>query len=262
MNPAQIHSELLEQLPDIEDDFLEAHRDVLLAAIGQVPGVDAVRAVVIRHLPRLVSEPLELEAYLQQAAKALRAFPDAVTAGDPVALMARHPAWVGLAHLEVSEALGGDAEDAMTVAIQHARLGFSAASGGAVQDGEVLWAMAETAEDAGWEERATQLLDRAASSPFADPVSQAQVQLLAGQHTAHSNPDRARGLLEGVVNADVPHPLRVQAAYVRSHIAEHDDDLAAARAWVERALELVEDDDDPSVSEHLAGELARLADAP
>lgn len=258
MTHATIHGELLERLPDVEDDFLEANRDVLLAAIGQVPGVDSVRAAVVRMLPRLVSEPLQLDAYLQQAAQALRTYPDAVASGDPVAMMARHPAWVGLAHLEVSEALGGDPSDALDVAVQHARLGFSAASGGPVQDGEVLWAMAETAEEVGWSERADVLLARAVDAPFADPISHAQVRLLSGQQSAAADPDRARPLLEAVVEAEVPHPLQVQAAFVLARIAEAAADAPAAVMWLTRALDLVEDEDDPMVSTRLTEEIERL----
>ncbi len=253
-----VHTALLEALPDVDDAFLEVHRDALLEAVGEVPGVDSVRAAVVRLLPRLVTEPLALEGYLQAAARALRAYPDAVTAGDPLALMARHPAWVGLAHLEVAEALGGDASDAMSVAVEHARLGFSAAAGGAVQDGEVLWAMAETAEEAGWRERAAQLLGLAVDAPFADPVSQMQVLLLAGQAAAPTDPERAEAHLQAVVDAEGPHQLKVQAGFVLAHIAEARGDTDEALKWLRDALERVEEDDDPAVAKLLSKEIARL----
>lgn len=256
---AEIQAALLERLPDVDDAFLEEHREALLGFAGELPGVDSVRAAVVRMLPRLVDDPLELEGHLQRAAQALRAYPDAVAAGDPVALMARHPAWVGLAHLEVAEALGGNLADALEVAIQHARLGFSAASGGAVQDGEVLWAMAEIAEETGWDDRATHLIARAVDAPFADESSKAQVQLLAGQHLAGTDSGRATALLADVVEADVAHPLRVQAAFVLAHLAEHGDDTDAALGWLRRALALVEPDDDPAVGTRLRAELERLS---
>jgi hypothetical protein len=253
-----VHSALLESLPDVDDAFLQTHREVLLAAVGEVPGVDSVRAAVVRLLPRLVTEPLALEGHLQAAARALRAYPDAVTAGDPLALMARHPAWVGLAHLEVAEALGGDPSDAFAVAVEHARLGFSAAAGGAVQDGEVLWAMAETAEEAGWRDRAEQLLSRAVDAPFADPVSRCQVLLLAGQSVASSDPERASGYLTTVLDADVPHPLQVQAAFVLAHIAESDGDFSASVHWLQDALGRVDPEDDPRVAATLRERIAVL----
>jgi len=258
MSTATIHSELLERLPEVDDGFLEQNRDVLLSALGQVPGVDSVRAVVVWLLPRLVTEPLQFEAYLQAAARALASYPESVAAGDPVALMARHPAWVGLAHLEVSQALGGDPEDALAVAIQHARLGFSAASGEDASEGEVLWAMAETADEAGWAERSLQLLSRASSADFADPSARAKVQLLHGQQILFASPEDAASLLESVVQAEVSHDLRVQAAYLLGHLAGLQSRTDDAVSWLERALSLVEVDDDPSVSERLSAELARL----
>lgn len=253
-----VGAELLERQPEVGQDFLDTHRATLLAAAVEQPGVDSVRAAVLRELPRLALTAEEQETLLQQAAAALRTYPDAVASGDPVQLMARHPAWVGLAHLELVERLDGDREAALEVAVQHARLGFSSAAGGAVQDGETLWAMAETAEEVGWEDRVTELLTLAAGSAFADEGARDQVALLLGTRLATGEPDRAVGLLEPVVEREGDVPTRVQAAFVLARIADARSLVGEARRWLGVAVDIAEEAGDTGVVRTLRAELDRL----
>ena len=255
---ASVQASLLEQLPQVDEGFLKAHAAQLLAALGRLPGVDSVRAVVVRHIDQLLSDPQARVVALQEAARALRAYPDAVSEGDPLQLMTRHPAWVGLCHLELAHALQGDRESALEVAITHASLGFSAAVGQPVLGGDAAWAMAEIAEDAGWEQRAEQLLSHALGLAWSDDEGIQQVRLLLGQKWATSDPEAAGLLLEAVVADSSTHTLRVQAAFVRSRIAEAQGE-PTARRWLHTALESVHAEDDPSVRARLEAEIARLA---
>jgi hypothetical protein len=256
---ATVQSELLQQLPDVEPAFLREHKELLLGELGAVPGVDAVRAAVVRHLPTLIGDRGGREVWLQRAAAALRAYPDNVASGDPLGLMTRHPAWVGLCHLELADALGGDASAAREVAIAHARLGFMASARGDVGDGEILWAMAEAAEEVGWLERSDELLALAAEASFVDQVARDQVRLLRGTRLAIDDPSAARALLVPVADDEgLPHPVRVQAAFVLARITEAEGDLPGARSWLTLALDSVDPHDDPRVEQTLRAELARL----
>lgn len=254
---ASVQASLLEQLPDVDEEFLRTHAAELVASLGRLPGVDSVRAVVVRHIDQLVSDPEARNAPLQEAVKALRAYPDAVSEGDPLQLMTRHPAWVGLCHLELAHALDGDLEAALDVAITHASLGFSATVGHPVLGGDAAWAMAEVAEDAGWDRRAEKLLQRALDLPWSDEEGIQQVRLLLGQKWVTQSSEEASVLLEAVVAESSTHALRVQAAFVRSRIAEAQGEPTASR-WLHTALESVHPDDDPSVRARLEAEIARL----
>lgn len=252
-------AKLLELQPDVEQGFLDENRDALLAAVVENPGVDSVRAAVLRELDRFGLSATDRDDVLQKAAGALRAYPDAVASGDPVQLMARHPAWVGLAHLELVRRLAGDEEDALEVALHHARLGFSSAAKGPVQDGETLWALAETAEEVGWDDWQETLLARSMQATFADPGARDQVALLLGTRWAGARAEEAVALLEPVVDGDAPHQVRVQAAFVLARIAESADRIGVARTWLERARGVAVSEGDEDVVRLLDGELGRLA---
>jgi hypothetical protein len=254
-----IGAELLERLPDVDPAFLEENRQALLEAVVESPGVDSVRAAVLRHLDALA--PADRAMVLQGAAEALRTYPDAVASGDPVQLMARHPAWVGLAHLELVRRLDGDPEAAREVAVQHARLGFSAAAKGPVQDGETLWAMAETAEEVGWEDHVPVLLACALEAAFADDDARAQVALLLATRRATDDPASVPALVADVVDGEHPTPLRVQAAFVLSRAAEASDAFGEALAWLDRAIALAVEADHGEVVAQLRAERARLGEA-
>lgn len=258
MTDQALGAELLERQPHADQDFLDANRDALLAAVVERPGVDSVRAVVLRELPRLGVDAEEAERLLQDVAVALRSYPDAVASGDPVQLMARHPAWVGLAHLELVDRLDGDRVAALEVAVQHARLGFSSASGGAVQDGETLWAMAETAEEVGWDDRTDELLQLAVASEFADAGARDQVALILATRLAPTDASRARQLLETVARGDGDAPTRVQSAFVLSRLAEADHLIGRAREWLSLAREIAAEAGDDDVVRTLDAELSRL----
>ncbi|MCA9567274.1 MAG: hypothetical protein KC656_05505 [Myxococcales bacterium] len=249
---------LLELQPEVDQAFLDANRDALLAALVEDPGVDSVRAAVLRELDRFGLDAARRDGLLQDVARVLRGYPEAVASGDPLQLMARHPAWVGLCHLELVERLEGDRDAALEVAVQHARLGFSAAAQGPVQDGETLWAMAETAEDVGWDDRAHTLLEHALHATFADDGAREQVVLLLGTRLAGSDPGRASALLGPVVEGEGDVPTRVQASFVLARIAEAADLVGDARDHLERAAAIAGEAGDHHVVRALQAELGRL----
>lgn len=248
---------LLEQLPNVDPTFLTANREALLNAAVEQPGVDSVRAAVLRHLDELANGD-DRDRVLQEAAAALRSYPDAVASGDPLQLMARHPAWVGLSHLELVRRLEGDGDAALEVALQHARLGFSAAAQGPVQDGETLWAMAETAEEAGWDDHVRSLLEAAMQATFAEDIARDQVALLLATTVAPEEPERVPELVGPVVDGEGPVEVRVQAAFVAARAAEATVNIGAAIAWLERAIALATEAGHTPVVETLEAERARL----
>ncbi len=227
--------EVTERWHDIDDAFVEAHRDGLVDLLVERPGVEPVRARILRLFPRLGLPEARARAVLERVEAVLRAYEEDVQGGDPAAVMVRHPAWVGLSQLELADRLGRDAESALEQALRYASAGFRVA-GGAVERGDLLWALAECADDAGWDERACALLERAADGPFAEPEGQHRVAVLLADRVADEEPVRAERLLRPVLEAEQP-GLRSQACYLLARLAFRGGDRARASRWLDRAIE-------------------------
>src|SRR5690606_18174655 len=89
--------------PDEVVAFVRDHWAQSLEEVGARPGWDQVRAGLLRVLPRLVDRRAREEA-LDAAGAALAAYPEDAASGEPAVLLARHPAWVGLAAMELAAA--------------------------------------------------------------------------------------------------------------------------------------------------------------
>ncbi len=183
-------------------EFVSSRRAACVAELSARPGMEQVRATLIRCIdwlaPGAGGSPL-----LEEAAVALDSYADDLGSGDPAMLLVRHPAWAGLSRLELGLARGRDTEDAIIAAALTARLGFTAVGDGrGAAQGTVLWALAESADEAGWTDRAALLLARAVSGPFDDPGDRAKVRLLLAYVAANQMDPAALEYLHEVIRDD------------------------------------------------------------
>src|SRR5690606_22379939 len=171
-----------------------------------------------------------------------------------------HPAWVGLASLELSAATGPLGARAIDRAVALASAGFQASARGAVGRGEVLWALAEQADEAAWHDRSRLLLREALRAPFDDPTHLPRVRLLRGLRLAEDGEeDEAARVLDQVAADDAADArAQVHALWVLSALHRRRGEPARAADRLREALERVEDDEDEAVVERLREALREL----
>lgn len=240
--------------------FARGREEECLGELACDPGIDQVRAGMVRLLPFLVEGDQERQKWLSATAQVLDAFPAQVASEGAPLLLRRHPAWVGLCSLEVSAFEELDIHAALRRAVDLAAVGFRALDRVDVGDGEVLWAMAEQAEDTGWTDRSRQLLALAVDADFADSANQQQVRFLAALRDL-DNRGRDLSALTDVANHPAsPERTRVHALWVLGQIAAENGDTKTARGHFERALTFVDHDADSEVTERIQGALKALFD--
>lgn len=225
--------------------FLAEREEAALDEVGAMPGIDQVRAALLRAWTRTGHG--RLDEAVAHAVAALDSYEAQVAEGSPVLLQRRHPAWVGLAALEAGLPL----ERATTLA----SIGFRSVAG-PHGDGDVLWAMAEAAEDAGWSDRHAQLLEAAQQAEFLDAAPQAQVRLLWALHRIEQDPAAAGELQRVFDDTEAPDPTRVHAAWVLAIRAQEAGEAATARQHLMGALALVDDDQEPDIAQRIREALA------
>jgi hypothetical protein len=250
--------EILPALGDEADprraqDYARSHRAALLDELGALPGVDQVRAGALRLLSVLVPDHREWAPHLAAAGAAL------VTAvgPSPVQQLARHPAWIGLAVLELADLQDDWDGEPIDRALELAGRAFAVhGTPDEVGEGEVAWAMAEQAEDAGWTERAAELLEEALRRPFANPERRAEARLVAAI-ARDQRGEEATSLLESVLDDDdADDRARSHAGWILAHVREREASIEGARDALRRALQHV----DPGNAEVRARMAERLAE--
>lgn len=226
--------------------WARAHQDELLDEIGELPGMDQVRAGALRLVPVLLPDAADRSAVLDAADAAVSAFmADAIDGAD---LLRRHPAWVGLCVIELAGLRTGVAANGLARAAEVAAAGFArTATGAQIAPGEVLWALAEVAGDVGWDDHVDMLLGSAAQARFDDEENLGKVRLLQLFRLLGADEAAAAPAVEALIASD---PLdartRVQALWIGAQIDRESGRLVRALARLEEAAELVdpEDDDD------------------
>ena len=139
--------------------------------------------------------------------------------------------------------------------MQLARLGFGQEQPS--DRGEVLWAMAEQAEEAGWTDTATNLLSAALESPFHDEDGRGEVRLVYGLRLAEdSHPDATRILTE-VATATGPLKRRIHARWVLAAMVKQTDPQGAI-AHLSEALVMARQDDDTRIVQQIEGAMRGL----
>lgn len=225
------------------EQFVHVVREMGPAALeelGELPGLEPIRAGLLRVLPSLVDD---LEPWLKAADEALAVYPAMAREEDPALTLTRHPAWVALAALELAELRDTDGLDR---ALTLAAVGFEGTGG--IGPGELLWAMAEQAEEHGWTGRSGRLLAQAAEARFDEESHRGEVQLLLALRWAEDGDPRAVELLDKLTGATGPTQRRVHAAWVLSALVREDDPQRAIRALSEaQALLLSDADSDAAV---------------
>lgn len=246
-------STFLELVPALGDDvdprpilhFARAHRDHLLDELGAVPGVARVRAAVLRLLPELVPERSDREPLLARAGDALLQPPT----DHPLDRLARHPAWIGLGLLELATQQGGWETDPIDRAVEVASRAFEAAGAqDQVGQGEVLWAMAEEANEVGWSSRAHLLLERLPQAAFASTERRGEALLVLGLSRLQRGEDGAPLLADLPDDDGISARTRTHAAWVLGQLALERGDRADARHWLGKAAQTVDRDADGEVA--------------
>ena len=228
--------------------FILERLDAAIAEAAAVPGVDQVRAGLVRAF--VTAGHPRAPDVIAGARAALDTYATSIQDAPPTLLQRRHPAWVGLTALELG--LGADA------AIAYARPGFEAYAG-AQGDGEILWAMAEAAEDVGWTARRKALLDLAATASFLDPEPLYQVRLILALDAAEAEaPDAADRLRALVDDGDAHDRARIHAAWVLAAIQRDAGETADALRTLTVARDLVDPDEEPEIAERIDAALASL----
>ncbi len=261
-------SAFLAMLPLLDSDdrgegveaMVRDHWRACLDEVGAQPGFDKVRAGLIRVFRTRLASDGDVRAALGRAVDAVRAFPEQVADGDATLLLARHPAWVGLCALELAEWDPSLHPDPVAWSILLAGAGFTVLGGkSGTGRGEVLWALAEEALGVGWRQRGRSLMRLAAEGPFADSDHAVQVALLLGLSLAEEGAPDAVEVLEGVARSHLADAhTATHARHVLAELMVDGGDVDAARYWLTEALESVDPDEDPSIAERLAAELAAL----
>ena len=204
--------------------FVSARREEALAELVEVPGYEQVRAGLLRLLPELIPDDDARNTILADVGSALTTplGDDAGRSGD---LIIRHPAWIGLSVLELCELLGRD-DGGLEWATELAGSAFLAQ--GAENDvarGEILWAMAEQAEEVGWLNRTAALLDLAYLGPFAFAEHQQQVGLLLALRCVEKNPKKSESLLDVIIGSESSdEQTLVHAIWVKAHLLKDQND--------------------------------------
>ena len=254
----------LRLLPALGDDadprparaFARVHRDELLDELVSTPGFEQVRAAALRLVPDLEVADAERDQLLAAAGAALLVEPS----DQPSERIARHPAWIGLAVLELADLRDGWGADSVSRAVQLAARAFSVHGDDGVGAGEVAWAMAEQADEAGWSSRGEQLLEWAITQPFARPTHLAQVRLLTAIRRDQRRVDAAPLLMLVIQDEHAEDETRTHAAWILAHLRLRAGDREDAREMLLRASEWVDRDEKPNVAERIDAALRELTE--
>jgi hypothetical protein len=218
------------------------------AEVGAVPGHDQARAALIRALP-LLRDTADADTLLAAADAALEAWDPAGL--DGAAQIRRHPAWVGLATVELGAARGAPGAD-LGLALDRAARGFRAQGALHVGPGEVAWALAEAALEVGWHDRAGPLLDRAAEGPFADEENEGRVVLLRLLLALEGETDGLDPAIEPALEAllalgSADERTRVHALWIGAQRDREAGRLGRALSRLDEAAALLSHGEEPEV---------------
>jgi hypothetical protein len=262
-------SEFVAKLPtlspgaDVRDTlaFVQANREALLPALGESPGYERVRAGMLRLLEAVEPEADARVPLLEGAAKALEDYvPDAA----PEKALRRPPAWVGISTLELGRLQGRDGAEVVGEAVQRAQAGFAALDDLTPSGpGETLWAMAEAAGDVGWYDWSHPLLDAAAEATFADDENRGRVWLLRILSRLERGDEEVGDAIEALLALPELDPqTEVHALWIGALRDQASDAVPSAVARLERALGLVDVEEDPDVVKRLREALRALGVRP
>ncbi len=146
-------------------------------------------------------------------------------------------------------------------AAQVARVGFLAADlPNEPSVGQIGWAIADQASEAGWSDRAGELWSWALTQDFTDPSHPSQVRLVLAFHHIETEGSGAEALLDHVVlDPNAPATVRNHARWVRAALHREAGETAAARSLLEQAVtESEEEGEEPAITEQIRAALKEL----
>jgi hypothetical protein len=238
--------------------FVQARQEDAFSELVEQPGYEQVRAGLLRLLPDLVPDASQREGMLKSVGEAITA-PVQNKAQDIHGILVRHPAWVGLSVLEFCE-LVGRADGGLDWAVELAGQAFLLQGGShGVGRGEVLWAMAEQAEEVGWIERTGYLLNEAHKGPFDVAEHEQQVKLLLAMRFLEQKSSQGEILLDTILESeDSDEQTFVHAVWVKAHLLHERNEDTLAMGWIEKGLEALEGSDSSKVQLKLLAFLSKL----
>ena len=241
--------------------FVTERRAASLSEAVAIPGFDQVRAGLFRILGRVLDTE-EKDAIASTGRAAIDSYLDAVSEPDldPLFLMARHPSWVAIASMELDA--WNDIPPAASVdrAVHLATAGFEAVGDGqATGRGEVLWAIAEQADEAGWTQVATTLYQATLDAPFASEDGPSQVRLLLALRYVEDRDARAPSLLKDVIDdALATHRSRIHAAWVLAAMHNASDEPQDALSLLTVARDLAHEAEEEAVLQRIEEAITQL----
>jgi hypothetical protein len=240
--------------------FAQAHQEALLDELGAHPGLDQVRAAAARLLPFLVPEAEAWSSWLEPAWEALGRYEQDVRDHGAALFFRRHPAWVGLATVEIGLLKGMSEADAIDEGVRLSALGFAEIAEAETSRGEVLWAMAEQAEDVSWTTRSRSLLMASGAAVFAREANRQQVLFLIAMR-ALENGDGDLSDIEAVAtHPESPNQTRVHASWVAGQLHMEAGSYEKAEGALKGALELVDAEVEPDIARRIGEALASLSE--
>ena len=125
--------------------------------------------------------------------------------------------------------------------------------------GEVLWAMAEQAEEVGWFDRVSFLLNEAQKGPFQMPEHQWQVTLLVALRALDRDQKRGEALIDSLLQTDeADEQTFVHAVWIKAHLLTDRGLKDEAGSWIKRALDTLDEDAPVQVQQKLRDFLNQL----
>jgi hypothetical protein len=241
--------------------FVEERRAASLSEASTTPGFDQVRAGLFRVLGQLLDAE-EKSAIVSNCRAAIDSYIEAVseTDLDPLFLMARHPSWVAIASMELDRWNDTPPPSSVDRAVQLATAGFEAVGDGqATGRGEVLWAIAEQADEAGWTQVATRLYEATLDAPFVSDEGPSQVRLLLALRYVEDRDARAQEFLAHVADdALASHRSRIHAAWVLAAMRNETGDTDQALLLLKLARDLAQDAEDEAVLQRVDEAISQL----
>ena len=238
--------------------LVNSQRDQAIEELLENPGMEQIRAGLLRLLPNFVADEKERAQVLADVGPILTNGTNSDDQQAPSGL-SRHPAWIGLSIMEYSDLMERE-DGGLDWAVEYAGQGFNFQGGHhGVGRGEILWAMAEQAEEVGWLTRTWQLLEAALQSPFAHEEHKEQVALLVALRLMEVQPERGEVVLDGILSSEhADEQTYIHASWVKAHILKERDDTMAAHACIRSALDALDETDTAQVRARLTSFLAEV----
>ena len=239
--------------------FVADRREQLLNELVVVPGVEQIRAGILRLMPELEVNTSDLANLLGEVRKAIETPYVAPEKHVGPGSLSRHPAWIGLSCLELCQLEEKDEGVALEEAVNLSSAAFAAQGElDSVGLGEVLWAMSEEAESVHWLVTSRRLLFLANDGPFKQLDHRHQVTLLSGMYAAERDPLEAEKLLSTLFDQKVAAETQVHARWVVAHLRLDQGDTDGACSCIEKALLLSQEEENPEVTRKLMAFLSKM----